>query len=163
MKRWPTLRTWLIVAGLVTAVLGSSLVAQAESTPVHIRGAGTTIVQGGVGEPSFAPMITKVAFHWQAGAGHFECLALAPSAEAGSPGSGEFDTNVMYVTGGLETGRIRGPTAILTGTATVTGVGAGSDVPFTATLTRGGPGATLVLEIAGLTFSEILLEGEFDF
>ena len=36
-------------------------------------------------------------------------------------------------------------------------------VTFTATVTRGGPGATLVLEVSGLTFSEIVLEGEIRF
>jgi hypothetical protein len=54
-------------------------------------------------------------------------------------------------------------TATLTGSATVTGVGAGEDQAFTALATRGGPGATLVLEVSGLTFKEILLEGEIAF
>jgi hypothetical protein len=128
-----------------------------------IRGAGTTMVQGGTGSPTFTPVLTNVAFHWRKGTGAFECLALAPSAPAGQPGSGNFDTNAMYVTGQITSARIRGLQAILTGRATVTGVGAGADLPFTATLTRGGPGATLVLEISGLTFREILLEGEFAF
>jgi hypothetical protein len=127
----------------------------------HFRGAGTTMVEGGTGSPSFKPIITKVAFRWLAGAGHFECLALAPSAEAGSPGSGNFDANIMYVTGPITSANITGRTAVLEGTATVTGVGAGSDQPFTATVKRGGPGATLVLEVSGLTFREILLEGQF--
>ena len=97
------------------------------------------------------------------GSGAFECLALAPSAPAGQPDSGNFDTNAMYVTGEITSARIRGDQAILRGTAEVTGVGAGSDLPFTVTLSRGGPGATLVLEVSGLTFREILLEGEFRF
>jgi hypothetical protein len=103
------------------------------------------------------------AFHLGAGAGHFECLALAPSADAGRPGSGNFDTNVMYVTGPITVAELNGDSAVLKGSSTVTGLGAGSDRPFTATVTRGGPGATLVLEGSGLTFREILLEGRFRF
>jgi hypothetical protein len=103
------------------------------------------------------------AFHWGARAGHFECLALAPSADAGRPGSGNFDTNVMYVTGPITVAELNGDSAVLKGSSTVTGLGAGSDRPFTATVTRGGPGATLVLEGSGLTFREILLEGRFRF
>jgi hypothetical protein len=121
------------------------------------------MLEAGTGAPSFTPVITKVAFHWQAGAGDFECLALAPSADAGSPASGNFDTNVMYVTGPITAAEISGDTAVLKGSSTVTGLGAGSDRPFTATVTRGGPGATLVLEVSGLTFREILLEGQFRF
>jgi hypothetical protein len=95
--------------------------------------------------------------------GRFECLALAPSTSAGSAESGNFNTNVMYVTGEITSGRTSGQTAVLRGTATVTGVGAGSNETFTVTLRRGGPGATLVLEVSGLTFEEILLEGRFQF
>jgi len=80
-----------------------------------------------------------------------------------TPGSGNFDTNAMYVTGALTSAQVRGQTAVLKGTATVTGLGAGTNAAFTATVTRGGPGATLVLEVSGLTFSEILLEGEISF
>src|SRR5207248_2828400 len=81
------------------------------------------------------------------GQGRFECLALAPSALPGSPGSGNFDTNVMYVTGTITAVQINGSVAVLTGSATVTGLGAGSNVPFTATAERGGPGTTFVLTI----------------
>lgn len=157
----------LLVSGvLLGAALVWALFAQAEGkgASAHIRGAGTTIVEGGTGAPSFTPVITKVAFSWRKGGeGRFECLALAPSAAAGSPGSGNFDTNVMYVTGEVTSGRIRGQTAVLEGTASVTGLGAGSNLPFTATVRRGGPGATLVLKVSGLTFKEILLEGQFRF
>jgi hypothetical protein len=45
----------------------------------------------------------------------------------------------------------------------VTGLGAGANKPFTATATRGGPGATLVLTVSGLTFSEIVLDGQIVF
>ena len=69
----------------------------------------------------------------------------------------------MYVTGSLSSVQVAKSSAVLTGTATVTGLGAGTDKAFTATVTRGGPGATLVLQISGLTFSEIVLEGEISF
>lgn len=164
MKR-RAFKTLLMAGALLGAALMWTLLAQADSkaSGAYIRGAGTTMVEGGTGPPSFTPLLTKVGFHWQGGEGHFECLALAPSASAGSPGSGNFDTNVMYVTGEISSGRISGRTAVIRGTATVTGVGAGLDQPFTATLRRGGPGATLVLEVSGLTFREILLEGQFRF
>jgi hypothetical protein len=163
------LKAWVIIAIVVGAALLAAVIAPS-GTPAEgnsdahaIRGAGTTMLESGTGAPSFTPVITKVAFHWRAGAGDFECLALAPSADAGSPGSGNFDTNVMYVTGQITAAEISGDTAVLKGPSTVTGLGAGSDRPFTATVTRGGPGATLVLEVSGLTFREILLEGQFRF
>ena len=34
---------------------------------------------------------------------------------------------------------------------------------FTFTVTRGGPGATLVLDVSGLTFNETVLEGQIAF
>jgi len=126
-----------------------------------VHGAGTTLVEGGTGSPSFDPILTKVGFYWRGGSGQFECLALAPSAKAGTPGSGNFDTNIMYVTGAITSVEVEGRTAVLKGSATVTGAGAGKNQPFTATVSRGGPGATLVLEVSGLTFKEILLEGQF--
>jgi hypothetical protein len=158
-------KTLLTTGALLAAALVWALLAQADSkaSAPDIRGAGTTMLEGGTGPPSFTPVITKVAFHWRGGEGRFECLALAPSASAGSPGSGNFDTNIMYVTGEITSGRVSGRTAVLRGTAIVTGVGAGSNEPFTATLRRGGPGATLVLDVSGLTFREILLEGQFSF
>jgi hypothetical protein len=164
--RRPT--AWLVIAMVGVALLSAAIVptgtpAEGKRDGRTIRGAGTTMLEGGTGAPSFTPVITKVAFHSRAGAGQFECLALTPSAEAGRPGSGTFDTNAMYVTGRIRAATIKGHTAVLKGSATVTGLGAGSDRPFTATVTRGGPGATLVLEVSGLTFREILLEGQFRF
>jgi len=48
------------------------------SSKVIARGAGTTIIQGGTGAPSFTPVLTTIAFHAerQGGAvtGGFECL-----------------------------------------------------------------------------------------
>jgi hypothetical protein len=153
-----------VVAALLALVIGpSGTSADGRGDGRDVRGGGTTILEGGTGAPSFTPVTTNVAFRWRSGAGHFECLALAPSAEAGRPGSGTFDTNVMYVTGPITSAQIDGDTAVLKGSSTVTGLGAGSDRPFTATVTRGGPGATLVLEVSGLAFREILLEGQFRF
>ena len=161
-------RVWkgLVAVGaavVAVVVLSSATMGGDGGRGRSVQGAGTTMVEGGTGPTAFTPMITKVAFHWSNGAGQFECLALAPSAEAGSPGSGTFDTNVMYVTGPITSAEVRKSTAVLKGSATVTGAGEGSEVPFTATVARGGPGATLVLEISGLTFNETLLEGQFDF
>jgi hypothetical protein len=153
-----------MVAGaalLAAPIAPSGTPGDGEDDGGSVRGAGTTMVEGGTGSPSFTPIITKVAFHWQAGAGRFECLALAPTEEAGSRGSGKFDTNIMYVTGAITSADIDRHAAVLKGSATVTGAGAGSDQAFTATVTRGGPGATLVLEVSGLTFREILLDGRF--
>ena len=163
------LKAWVVIAIVVGAALLAAVIApsgtpaEGKSDGHSVRGAGTTMLESGTGAPSFTPVITKVAFHWVAGAGHFECLAIAPSADTGRPGSGNFDTNVMYVTGPITAAELNGDTAVLKGSSTVTGLGAGSDRPFTATVTRGGPGATLVLEVSGLTFREILLEGRLRF
>jgi uncharacterized protein with beta-barrel porin domain len=164
-----TRRLRRIVVAAIVLVVGSftwAMLAQADTTDddaAAIRGGGTSLVRGGTGSPSFTPVTTKFAFSWKDGTGGFECLALVPSVAAGKPGSGNFDTNAMYVTGSLTSAHIRGQSAVLKGTATVTGLGAGTNVPFTATVTRGGPGATLVLEISALTFNEIVIEGEITF
>jgi hypothetical protein len=126
-----------------------------------IQGGGTSIVTGG--GPGLAPVITKFGFHWRDGEGKFECLALVPSAKAGTPGSGNFDTNAMYVTGKIASAEIDGPHAILKGLATVTGLGAGSHLPFTATAEAGGPGARMVLIVSGLTFDEVVIDGAIEF
>lgn len=164
LRRIP-LKALLIVGATLVTALAVTVIAQAGDRDKErgrsVRGAGTTMVEGGTGPPSFDPLLTKVAFHWRNGVGRFECLALAPSAKAGDPGSGNFNTNVMYVTGAITSAETQGRTAVLKGSATVTGVGAGANQAFTATVTRGGPGATLVLEVSGLTFREILLEGKF--
>jgi hypothetical protein len=70
----------------------------------------------------------------------------------------------MYVTGQI-TGTVTRDTATLTGTAEITGLGAGSNVPFTFVVHAGGPGSAAVLTTEGsspLVFNEILLEGSFD-
>jgi hypothetical protein len=69
----------------------------------------------------------------------------------------------MYVTGSITSAEVHARNAVLKGTATVTGAGAGTALPFTLTVVSGGPGATLVLEVSGLTFKETVLEGEIEF
>src|SRR5215472_12897563 len=76
-----------------------------------IQGGGTTIVTGG--GPGLAPVITKFGFHWRDGEGKFECLALIPSPPAGSAGSGNFDKNIMYVTGKILSTEVHGAVATL--------------------------------------------------
>jgi len=78
------------------------------------------------------------------------------------PGSGAFTSNVMYVTGTVTSLTVRGRSAVFRGRATVTGLGAGHDRPFTVQVTAGGPGAAVVLTVSGLTFHEILTDGHFD-
>ena len=151
------------ILAITLLVLTASVLAWGEDGEGTVKGGATTTVAGGTGAPSYVPVITKLTFHWRDGQGRFECLALAPSALPGSPGSGNFDTNVMYVTGTITAVQINGSVAVLTGSATVTGLGAGSNVPFTATAERGGPGTTFVLTISGLTFHETILEGEISF
>jgi hypothetical protein len=69
----------------------------------------------------------------------------------------------MYVTGEISSAEIHGARAILKGIATVTGLGSGSHLPFTATAEAGGPGARLVLVVSGLTFDEIVIDGAIAF
>src|SRR5712691_12269481 len=160
-----TLGVWfamLVAAGLAAALTISAQAGTVKQAPA-IRGAGTGMVRGGTGAPKFTPLTTKFAFSYRGGGGGFECLALAPAAPAGQPGSGNFLVNVMYVTGTISSVRITGDTAVMKGSAEVTGLGAGANKPFTATATRGGPGATLVLTVAGLTFKEIVLDGQIVF
>lgn len=160
-------RMLLVAAVAVTSLLAWAILAQAraDNRPPSdaIRGGGTSLIRGGTGAPSFVPVTTKFAISWTDGRGGFECLALAPSADPGKAGSGNFDTNVMYVTGSITSARVDGPTAVLEGTATVTGLGAGADKPFSVTITRGGPGASLLLNVSGLTFAEIVLDGQITF
>lgn len=117
---------------MTTAV--TSVYAQpAQGTKVLARGGGTTIIQGGTGPAGgFVPVITTIAFHaerqGQAVSGDFECLALAPAMPTGN-GSGQFTVNAMYVTGVITSVEVQGETATLNGTATITGLGAGTNVP----------------------------------
>jgi hypothetical protein len=155
----------LAFIGLSMAV--TSICAQSpQSAKVVARGAGKTIIQGGTGQAGgFVPVVTTIAFHaerqGQAVFGDFECLALAPAVPTGN-GSGQFTVNAMYVTGQITGAEIDRDTATLKGTASVTGLGAGSNLPFTLVVRKGGPGSTSVLTVSGLTFDEILLEGSFE-
>jgi hypothetical protein len=105
-------------------------------------------------------VLTTLALHaeQEGGAviGDFERLARAPETGTGS-GSAAFTVNAMYVTGRITGAVIDGDAATRTGTATITGLGAGSNVPFEIVVRRGGPGATAVLTAAGLVFHEILV------
>jgi hypothetical protein len=102
---------------------------------------------------------TVLAFHANRDGGAFECLALA-GGESGAPESGQFEVNAMYVTGKVTSMQVSDGTAVLKGTAVVTGLGAGPSQDFTFTVKAGGPGTTATLVVSGLTFHEILLEGQ---
>jgi len=131
------------------------------------RGAGTTIIHGGTGSPGFIPVITTVAFHAErssAGAtGEFDCLAFTSEATTGAH-SGQLTVNAMYVAGKVTGASVHQDAATLTGVADITGLGAGTNVPFTFIAHRGGPGATAILTVNSLTFSfnEILVQGAFE-
>jgi hypothetical protein len=164
-RRFTLLLLFLMVTAVVilAVTFASPLLAGQQPDAATIaEGGGTTIIQGGTGAPGFVPVLTKLGFHAeQTGAGvsgGFQCLALAPEAPTGSH-SGLFTVNAMYVTGQVTGATVQGGTATLTGTADVTGLGAGSNVPFTFVAGGGGPGATFVLTVSGLTFHEVLLEG----
>ncbi len=157
-------RRFLGIAALLLPVFLSGV---ANGRPVA-GGGGTTMVEGGTGAAGgFIPVLTTLTFHAEITGsvvlGGFECLARAPERAAGT-GSAQFTVNVMYVTGQIHGASVNGDQATLTGTATITGLGAGSNVPFTFVFRRGGPGATAVLTTRGspvLVFNEVLLEGAF--
>src|SRR5437660_5671525 len=160
-------QSWWLLAGAVLialAVVGpSSVVADGDAgKQLRVSGAGKTIIEGGTGGAAPVPVTTLVAFHADLQGGDFECLAFAPS-EASGTGSGEFDANVMYVTGKVTSLEIGKGVATLRGTATVTGIGAGQGASFIASVQAGGPGTTVKLDVSGFTFHEILVEGHIDF
>lgn len=138
------------------------------SATVLARGGGTTIIEGGTGKSGgFVPVLTTVGFHAERNGGsvtgNFECLARAPQNPTGA-GSAQFAVNVMYVTGQITSATVAGDTATLAGTADITGIAAGSNVPFTFVARTGGPGSAAVLTTEGsprLVFNETLLEGSF--
>jgi hypothetical protein len=113
------------------------------------------------GGPGLMPVTTVLAFHANRQGGAFECLALVPPvATSFSPESGDFEVNAMYVTGKVTSLQVSDGTAVLKGTAVVTGIGAGPSQAFTFTVKAGGPGTTATLVVSGQTFHEILLEGQ---
>jgi hypothetical protein len=159
-------RIRLAVAGVAllftaAAVLQAASAASAPLAAHRAAGAGHTIIEGGTGSSEPVPVTTLIAFGVSGSGGDFECLALAPPPPTG-PGSGAFTSNVMYVTGTVTSLSVSGNSAVFAGTATVTGLGAGHDRPFTVRITAGGPGATVLLTVSGLTFHEILTDGHFD-
>ena len=159
----------LTVAGLGLALLLPARTVSGHNSSDHngriARGAGTTLIHGG--GPGLVPVITTVAFHAERSGGvvtgEFDCLALAPEAATGSH-SGELTVNVMYVIGSVTGATVHDDTATLTGTSTITGLGAGTTVPFTFVVHNGGPGASAVLTVnsLSLSFREVLVQGAFD-
>jgi len=155
-------RGLVVGAVVVSAAVTQTASARSTTPAAHHRaaGAGRTIIEGGTGGTDPLPVTTTVAFHATGNGGDFECLALAPPTPTGA-GSGTFTTNAMYVTGTVASLQVDGDTALLHRVATVTGLGAGQQRSFTATITDGGPGATVALTVSGLTFHEILIDGDF--
>ena len=155
---------WAGAALLAAALIASAaprVAAGEESGAGHqVSGAGKTIIEGGTGAPAYIPVTTVLAFHANGQGGAFECLALAPATASGAPESGQFEVNAMYVTGKVTSVQVSHGAAVLKGTAVVTGLGAGPSQEFTFTVNAGGPGITATLVISGMTFHEILLEGQ---
>jgi hypothetical protein len=161
----------LMVTSLALAVLFSTRTVSGRNSDNDskeiARGAGTTIIHGGTGSPSFIPVITTVAFHAERSnggiTGEFDCLAFAPEATNG-PHSGQLTVNAMYVVGKITGASVNQDTVTLTGVSDITGLGAGTNVPFTFIAHSGGPGATAILTVNSLTFSfnEILVQGAFE-
>jgi hypothetical protein len=157
----------LVLVGCVLTVLFSTRTVAGRNSDDPAgsiaRGAGTTIIHGGTGSPEFLPVITTVAFHAENSGGgitgEFDCLAFTPD-----PNSGQLTVNAMYVAGKITGASVQGDTATLTGTASITGQGVGTDVPFTFVVNRGGPGAAANLTVNTLTFpfNEILVQGAFE-
>ena len=168
-KRYLVVLLVLIVGVGLAALFSPRLASGNEANDKTIaRGGGTTIIHGGTGSPGFVPVITTIAFHaTRSGnnvAGSFECLAEAPEADTGSK-SAQFTVNAMYVTGQITGASVHGDTATLTGRANITGLGAGSNVPVTFVVQKGGLGASSVLTVdtlPTLAFHEILLQGSFE-
>ena len=156
-----------LILSLLVGVTHRAIHGQTSKTVLLARGAGATMLEGGSGPPDFMPVLTKVAFHAElvdgVVTGAFECLALAPK-EAKGQASGDFSQNVMYVTGTVDTATVEGDSIRLTGNSECTGIGAGSSVPFSVVIRKGGPGATVVLRggTPPQVFREILLDGLFE-
>jgi hypothetical protein len=158
----------LTVAGLGLALLIPTRTVSGRNSPDHngriANGAGTTLIHGG--GPGLVPVITTLAFHAERSGGvvtgEFDCLALAP--DPASSHTGELTVNAMYVIGSITGATVNGDTATLTGTSTITGLGAGTTVPFTFVVRNGGPGASAVLTVNSLSFPfhEILVQGAFE-
>ena len=158
-------RTMITVLSAVLVLVTLPIPVRADSKEEIIaQGGGTTIIEGGTGGTTPVPVLTTVAFHVRRAGktvtGAFECLARAPESSNGSH-SAQFTVNAMYVTGVVTDVTVSGDEAVLQGVATITGLGAGSNVPFTFSVRNGGPGTPAVLTTGGLTFKETLVEGAF--
>lgn len=162
------------------AVVGLALALAAPSWAQVISGGGESIVAGGSGTASPLPVKTTFAFRivkdGNQVSGTFDCLALAPSAASG-PGSGAFTENIMYVTGKVTSvSNVTKTSATFAGTATVTGLGAGTNLPFNCDVQNtggvqtavkpsgtgvatGNAGAHMTLVVSGLTFDEVITSG----
>ena len=156
----------LLGLGLVIASFSPSVLGHNSQGALIARGAGTTIIEGGTGSTGgFIPVFTTLAFHAEEDGGgvtgDFECFARVPESPTGS-GSAAFTVNAMYVTGRITGAVLNGDAATLTGTATITGLGAGHNVPFAIVVHTGGSGTTAVLTTGGLVFHEILVEGSIE-
>jgi hypothetical protein len=169
LNRYPrrrAMRKLVLSAGaalLAIALIGSAsrpiTAGAAKESDHQVSGGGRTIIEGG--GPGLVPVTTVLAFHASGQGGDFECLALMPPvATSFSPESGDFEVNAMYVTGKVTSVTVRDGTAVLHGTATVTGIGAGANLPFTFVAQAGGPGTTATLTVSGLAFHETMLEGQ---
>ena len=156
------------------------MLAAGPSAAQIVSGGGETMIAGGFGDP-LQPLKTNFAFRIDETPdggvkGTFDCLALAPETTNGA-GSGSFTHNVMYVTGKItELKSITKDSASFSGVATVTGIGAGTELPFDCNVTSGpvpaasgksggvgvtagGAGATMNLVVSGLTFDEVVTNG----
>jgi hypothetical protein len=156
----------LIFALVLTLLVGAGLYwavsAQAKSTAAthSVAGAGTSLVEGGTGAPLVPPGRDHLRLSLEQWAGPLRVPGTHAERSSGSCRQWQLrhQRNVRHRANHL--GQRRGTTAVFKGTASVTGLGAGSNVPFEATAVAGGPGTTLVLVVSGLTFNEIVLAGQ---
>ena len=166
---------------LVLTGLSHTVSSQEAINPVTVRGGGQTIIVGGdggmmQGNSSLpTPVLTVLSFQASKNGdeveGFFECLALMPrKAESFKPLSGTFSINVMYVTGTITDLEVDGKMATMGGKATITGIGAGSDLDFKFEVHEGGPGVFMTLTTENpdpdkeqLIFKEQLIDGEVKF
>src|SRR5712664_112666 len=159
----------LLTVGIGLAMVFSPRSASGRESDDRIiaQGAGTTIIHGGTGSPSFLPVITTVAFHVERSnggvTGEFDCPAFAPEAPTGAH-SGQLTVNAMYVVGKITGVSVHEDIVTLTGVSNITGLGVGANVPFTFIAHRGGPGAAAILTVNSLSFpfKEILVQGAFE-
>ena len=164
-----------VIIALSVTISTSYVTSQNASDTITVKGGGYSILVGGDGgmiqeNPELpTPIITKFAIYASKTSdgvdGFFECLALAPNnPKSFESGSGDFTTNIMYVTGTVNDIKINNGTFTLDGKATVTGVGEGIDLGFSLVTAQGGPGTFMTLTIQypesePLIFNEIVTEG----